>query len=397
VGTAGTIGSQLKRLRGERGLSQAELAERAGVSPDLIAKLEQGIRQSARLTSLVKLARALDVGLPELLDRRPRMNRGPETGSLVSLRDVLLSTSDLPGLDHGNDGGEPTPREDLDAALRSGWNSYWSGRFGRLASALPALIEEARVSHRAAGPSAAGPLAQSYQLAAYLMVHMGKDDIALVGTERAINAAASGSDELQWATLNGTYAWVLLQQGRLHEAESHAARVAAQIEPSLTRSSPEHLTVWGGLLLTALATAAAAGRGEEAGEYLSLARAGAVRLDSEAHHYAVSFGPTQVAMQAVHAYTVLGSPAKAFLAAKDVDKDQLLPVAYGRHLLDLAQAQLDARRDREAKDTLERARQVSPEWFRHQGVARSAVADLIERQSRLTPALQELARAADLR
>ncbi len=60
----GTIGEQLKRLRGERGITQEQLAERAGVSSELVSKLEQGVRQSARLTSLTRLAQALDV--PEI-------------------------------------------------------------------------------------------------------------------------------------------------------------------------------------------------------------------------------------------------------------------------------------------------------------------------------------------
>jgi GrpB-like predicted nucleotidyltransferase (UPF0157 family)/transcriptional regulator with XRE-family HTH domain len=113
------IGRRLKRLRNERGLSQTELAERAGVSPDLIAKLEQGTRQSARLTSVTRLAQAL----------------------------------------------------------------------GALATMLPRLIGEARLTVRVAGAEAASHLAQAYQLAACLNVHMGVEDLAAIGAERAVNAA----------------------------------------------------------------------------------------------------------------------------------------------------------------------------------------------------------------
>lgn len=45
------IGERLRKLRTMRGMSQDELAERAGLSRDLIAKLEQGRRSSTRLTS----------------------------------------------------------------------------------------------------------------------------------------------------------------------------------------------------------------------------------------------------------------------------------------------------------------------------------------------------------
>lgn len=55
-----TIGYQLRRMRRLRGLTQEALADRADVSRDLVAKLEQGRRHTARITSLASLARALD-------------------------------------------------------------------------------------------------------------------------------------------------------------------------------------------------------------------------------------------------------------------------------------------------------------------------------------------------
>jgi transcriptional regulator with XRE-family HTH domain len=64
-----TIGYQLRRLRRLRGLTQEALADRADVSRDLVAKLEQGRRRTARITSLTSLARALDVELSALVTR----------------------------------------------------------------------------------------------------------------------------------------------------------------------------------------------------------------------------------------------------------------------------------------------------------------------------------------
>jgi transcriptional regulator with XRE-family HTH domain len=64
-----TIGYQLGRLRRLRNLTQEELADLANVSRDLVGKLEQGRRQTARLSSLVSLASALDVELSALVTR----------------------------------------------------------------------------------------------------------------------------------------------------------------------------------------------------------------------------------------------------------------------------------------------------------------------------------------
>ncbi|WP_373686785.1 helix-turn-helix domain-containing protein [Streptomyces lunaelactis] len=56
-----TIGDRVARLRMRRKLTQEGLAERAGLSVDVVRKLEQGVRQTARLTTLNALARVLDV------------------------------------------------------------------------------------------------------------------------------------------------------------------------------------------------------------------------------------------------------------------------------------------------------------------------------------------------
>jgi len=50
----------LYELRRRRGLTQQELADAAGVSVDIIRKLEQGQRSSALLTTLMAIAQALD-------------------------------------------------------------------------------------------------------------------------------------------------------------------------------------------------------------------------------------------------------------------------------------------------------------------------------------------------
>jgi transcriptional regulator with XRE-family HTH domain len=59
------IGENLRRLRERRYLTQRELAEQAGVSPDTILKLEKN-RWEPRLRTIRRLAEALDVHPDEL-------------------------------------------------------------------------------------------------------------------------------------------------------------------------------------------------------------------------------------------------------------------------------------------------------------------------------------------
>ena len=387
---AETIGDRLRRIRRDAALTQEQLAASSGVSKDLVAMLEQNRRKSARITTLAKLSNALGIEMSELLDKRPRLEGGMDS-SVLAIRDALLSPAELAGVDRA-DSGEPTPLPDVQRAVAVGWRNYWAGRFGELAASLPGLIGETRHAFHTFGGPASGPLAQSYQLAACLLTQMGKDELAAISADRAIQAAAAGDDELQWATLHGTYSWVMLHQARLRDAEAHALRIAERIEPSISKASPQHLTVWGGLMLTAMAPAAAAGRAQAARDHISISHAAAARLDRDRLDYNVNFGPTQVAMQSTHAHAMLREPGHALKAAQGVRREDLQTISYGAHLIDVAQAQADARRRRDAVATLVQARQMSPTWFRHQGLARSVVTELVEAKQQLSPALRGLAR-----
>lgn len=389
-----SIGGRLQRLRRDRGLSQEELAERAAVSTSVVQKLEQGRRGSARTSTLIQLANALDVDVSELVGKRPRLDRDDDV-SVLALRDVLLAPDLLPEVEALAAAGRAPSSDELRRMVAAAWADYWGGRFSRLTASLPRLVATARAAQDGDTRGAAPLLAQAYQLVACLLVHLGKDDLAALGAERAITAAGRGDDELQWATLHGTYAWTLLHQGRTEAAERHALWIAEKIEPSMSRATLPHLTVWGGLVLWAMAAAVAGGRKAAAIDCIGLARSAAGRFeDGDRLDYQVNFGMTQVAMQTVHAYAVLREPAKALKAAPGVDRAQLQTISWGRHLIDVAQAQVDARDLRGAERTLTAAEGMSSEWFRHQGPARSLVGDLVAESRRLSPNLRRLAASA---
>ncbi|WP_433362494.1 helix-turn-helix domain-containing protein [Streptosporangium sp. CA-115845] len=387
-----TIGNRLRKIRDDRSWTQEELAERAGVSRDIIAKLEQGRRESARLTTLMRLANALDVDLSALTGKRDRMGGERDGASVLKLRDALLSASLLPGADDGHD-GEPTSPADVRAAVDNACRRYWAGDFPTLVAQLPGLIAEARLSHAAYGAAAVYPLAMAYDLAASVMVHLGRDDLAAIGAERAITVAHGGDDELLWATLHGTYAWVLLHQARPEDAEALAVNMAARVEPSF--SAPvAHVAVWGNLLMWALAPAAASGR--DVTDYIRMASAAAERLGGRTRIYNSFFGPAEVAVQATHAYAIRREPDKALGAARRVKSGAVGGISYGRHLIDVAQAHLDARHRQVAVERLQEAHELSPVWFRHQGVARSLVAEIREQETRLSPSVRSLVRSLNL-
>ncbi|WP_131735969.1 helix-turn-helix domain-containing protein [Actinomadura roseirufa] len=387
-----SIGARLRSLRKERALTQEQLAEASGVSVDLIGKLERGRRSTARLTSIAKLAGALDVEVSALTDKRERLGRDRDGGSVLALRDVLTSPSLLPGFD-ADDPGEPTPMDRLERAVGKAWADYWAGNFGEVLAALPGLIGEARVTREALGNPAVQPLALAYEVASCLAAQIGRADLGILAAERAVNAAYGGDDPLLWACMHWSYAWVLFHQDRYAEAETVVVKMAEKIEPGF-RGTDMEVAVWGSLLTTAVAPTVAQDR--DPGEYLRLAGAAAERIGGRMWVYRTSFGPATVAMQAGYGYAVLKEPAKVLEASRRIRPGDLKGISWGAHLMDVAQAHLDAGHRRTAATKLLEARQVSPVWFRHQRVARQVTAEIREQERRLTPETRTLVKALKL-
>jgi transcriptional regulator with XRE-family HTH domain len=67
------FGKRLKHVRELRGLTQAELADRASLTPVQISHFETGVKPSASAITLVKLADALTVTIDYLLGRTSEM------------------------------------------------------------------------------------------------------------------------------------------------------------------------------------------------------------------------------------------------------------------------------------------------------------------------------------
>lgn len=77
------FGELLRKARETKGLTQAELAQRAGLQPSAVAHFESG-RRSPSLDNLRRLADALSVNLDYLLGREPDLqSAGPAAEQLL--------------------------------------------------------------------------------------------------------------------------------------------------------------------------------------------------------------------------------------------------------------------------------------------------------------------------
>ncbi len=393
-----SIGDRLGELRRYRDITQEELAERSGVHVDTIRKLEQNIRQSARLGTLRMLARALDAELDRLLGQPTVTTELPgDDGGLIALRDAIQDISALPGVPADDLDEDPPAADDWMRQVRAATTLYWEGGYGELAGSLPLLLRDGRAVAREATGSLAervwNQLALSYQLAASLATQAGHVDWAFEAVAKQLRAAQRASDPLMEGMGVSTLSWVLLRQGRWEEAQSVAERKADALEPSMRSGTSAQYAVYGNLLLAAAAPAARQDRKADADQYLNFAEAAAVRSGAVCT-YGTAFSPVDVKTQIVNV-VMAGSepePEKALEASEDVRRDLIKrPVSLARHRLDVAQAQYQMGDNEGALDTLLEVEADQPEWIRYQMFARATVLELREEERRRNTRLRGLA------
>jgi len=143
AGDKGHLGDRLARLRRLADVTQEGLAERSGVPVDVIRKLEQHRKHSARLPTLHKLAAGLGVEVTGLLGDPPALSKmEAESPALVAVRQAIMP-SPLAATPEP-DGAEPLSLVLLKAEITEGWTLYHAAEFGQLTQVLPRIIEDAR-------------------------------------------------------------------------------------------------------------------------------------------------------------------------------------------------------------------------------------------------------------
>ncbi|MCU7729617.1 helix-turn-helix domain-containing protein [Actinoplanes sp. KI2] len=370
------IGQRIHELRTERvpRLTQQELAERAGVSVDVIQKLEQGRKATARIRTLSAIAVALDVDLSSLLSKPTHLETVPVDGGLLALRRALTPVADALA--------EPAEPEDLRSQISEAWSAYWSGDYDLLSAFLPGIIGGARSL-----PSR-DPFAEACQIAACTLVHLGHSDLSLVAADQGL---AVVEDPLLRAAIVGTRSWVLLNQARAADAAVIAIREADAMEPR-RRAPKAAISMWGNLLVTAATAAARSGDDDEAQDLLQVAHGAAARLGEDRNDYQTAFGVSQVVMQRVDVSVVAGDYVRAVDAARDMPANTGLPLAArARHQTDLAHAHVALGHAAEAERILLNIERMAPRWIRYQIFPRAVVGELLGcRQP--TAAVRSLAR-----
>lgn len=388
------IGENIGRLRWLSDLTQEELADRAGVSVDLIRRLEQGNRNAARLSSLYRIAAALDVPLLALFghDTVLQPDDRHDGGSINALREVLTP-------ENGDRPEEaPSSSAELEPLVADTWRNYRTGHFSRLAAMLPGLLASAEQAAREAVAQDRARthllLSDAYNVTSAVLAQLGYLDLAYIAARKAVDAAKETEDARAAAVAVNALIWILMRQGRFTTAEQTALRTADTIEPRFGVTDPSHLAAWGSLLWSAAGSAVRNDRFEQADGLLREMRIIVDRVDQDSRDPRVVFGPSAVTMWATEIAVEREDYGEALALAEQVPPHGHVPLlTRTHHLLEVATAQAHTRPLSDALATLLEVKKLAPEWMRYQLLARETVRMLLSKRgaSRRTDGLRELA------
>ncbi|UCM87794.1 helix-turn-helix domain-containing protein [Streptomyces marincola] len=389
-------GDHLRSLRHARGLTREALAERAGLSPGVVKKVENG--GSARIETLHALARALGVRTSRLFDAgppAPARDEGRDL-SLMPLRQAIAPAVTAGG-PLGADAVETAP--DLAAIDRTAGTiarAYYADTYATVAELLPPLIRSAHIAvrHYDHGPLHERALrlrGRVLQMAGRYLVQVRAYDLAHIALADAVRDCAGVRDRGGVAAAVYQQGWLLLRQGRFDEAERVSVRTADETEPRISRATRDDLGAWGKLLMHASSAAARNNRPQEARDMLRLARTAGTALGGATARDDGSWGSFDwrtVAYQAIENHMVAEHPRRALALAERMPVAARRGVRSGRrHLLDVAQAHARLGQSDEAFGVLAALHRETPEWLRHQHLAADVAREA--RRARRRPLTKE--------
>ncbi|KWW97539.1 hypothetical protein TH66_18220 [Carbonactinospora thermoautotrophica] len=388
-----SVGAQVRRMRQNRGLSQEDLAERAGLNLKTLCQIERDESASPRLDTLHKIALALGVRTVELFRPDPAASmkdRDAEDMTLLAIRQALM-----PGPAASSEDGDPPSLDALFQETARIRRLHDEGSDSAVIQTVPALIRDARnaVRHHqgADRDRALTVLAMAYREAGNGLVQLHQEDLAAHAYTLAVDTAREAGDELLAADCVYWIAWAFLRQCRLEDAVRNCVTVADEIEPrSMRQASGAHLAAWGNLLVRASAAAVRNNQPEMAQELLAAAGAAAELCavkDDGPGPLMTPFGVSRVRTMAVEHAVITFDPAEALRRCRAVPQQMsgLPPKARNRHALDKAKAYFMRDRPGRAVEILTQVRRTHPEWLRNQRYAQDIVRDMVDARARRLP------------
>ncbi|MEW5352832.1 helix-turn-helix domain-containing protein [Streptomyces sp. 16-176A] len=401
-----SLQENVRNHRRRAGMSQEQLAEAAGLSVGVVRKVEQG--QNVSVESLNALARALGAETSSLFATEvpsPIEVDSSEGPRLMELRRALM-----PPVGLSFTLTEPervVPLRTIQRDIDDQHALYRTDRYDSVAKKLPGILRAAEtavaLSDGEERQRAVIVRSRALLLTGKYLTQVRRYDMAYHALVRGIQDAREAG-QVQLAA-NGVVGmgWLLLRQDRFDEAEQLAARTAEAVEPRLSGATAAQLAVWGELLQRVASAAMRNNRPDVAEEARRMATTAASALGREHmnfnEHWA-TFGPVTAETKAIEDLSLVGDARGVLnraddgpVAGKALKKlGRPSPNNWDRHRLDVARAHVTLGSHQDAMDELTGIKESSPEWLRHQAMARRIMRDLLKHRKRtLTQDMREMA------
>ena len=385
------IGARIAAWRRMRGLTQRELAESVNCSVSLMGKVERGDR-AATPVIIAGAARKLQVDRATLTGQPyPSRNRHEDQvhASVAAVRREVASYR-LPPEE------QPVP-VDLTtlwtltrrvSALRH--RADLQGLGAALPEALHALRTAAYASSGTVRESVMTMLAEVYYAARQFTHKAGYTDLTSLLGDRYEWAAEQTDDPHLLALADVLRSGELDAAGDSRGSRSVLAATVARFD--LRAPTPQDLSIWGWLHLMSAYMAAHAGDAAATWAHYGEAHDAAERLGADRDDYRLAFGPTNVGIWGTSLGVELMDSGEALARADQVIlTGRTPPERAGHHYIDLARAQLLHGRRKDALESLQLARTITPQQVRYHPLARDVVLTLAQAERRSSSTLRGMA------
>jgi transcriptional regulator with XRE-family HTH domain len=373
-------GRLIRLFRIDRKQSTVKVATLAGITVRDLEMIEAGTR-SASLPVLRKIAKMLGVRTSTLIGAAPSEDHeGPINPLLAELERALLTYRTLAL----SDPAEVPELGELAALVEASWDAWFTSpnKYRDVLRVLPGLIvhSERAVHEQGRSPQACRLACEVYQLARPVVKYLGRIDLSARVADRGMRYAEETEDPVVVGAATWNLALALLADDMPHGALDIATWGAEQLERLLPDGTPEHLSLYGGLVQVAAVAQVRTGEPRRGRELLGDARQAAERVGEGSDHHHIFFGPTNVGIHATSIELEAGEISEGLRLADNVDIARIGSLERKTaHLYQVASAYEYQGNDPAVFAHLTMAERICPEDFRYRQTVRNMVRTLVRR------------------
>ena len=374
-------GALVRLYRIKQRMSTVSLATHAGITVRYLEMIEADSKTPS-VPVLRKLAKVLGVRTSALIGEAPSEDHeGPVNPRLAEVERALFTYRSL----RLTDGAELPSLIERNERINTGWEAWFTSpsRYSDVLRILPELIvnSERAVHEYERSVDACRQASEVYQLARPVLKKLGRVDLCGMVSDRAMRYAEETEDPLLIAAATWALGHAMLSDDMPYAALDVAMTASEALEPLLPDGTPEHFSLYGGLLLVAAIASARTGDPWRARELLRdpVSRAAEQVGDGHNYHHTV-FGPTNVAIHRVTIEHETGDLSEVLRLADDVDITRI--PSLGRqteHLYQLARTYECKGNDTAVFVHLLKAERICPEDLQRSYIARALVTTLLKR------------------